>query len=65
MNIFNPKFREARARCKDWREYRMLQTVNEEEAIAEETDPSMIPVFPEISENCDLVLEWGEEESAG
>ncbi|MFC1810354.1 hypothetical protein ACFLZH_02545 [Patescibacteria group bacterium] len=53
MNIYNPKFREARAKCEDWRTYRILQMLDEDEE--EEIDEDDLP---RTSEDVDIVLSW-------
>lgn len=56
MNIFNPKFKEARANCADPGVCR-----HPDDIASEESETDMIVFFPEVPEGVDFVLEWKED----
>lgn len=52
MNIYNPKFREAREKCGDPRTYWQLQGLDEDEEEIDEED------LLRTSNDVDIVLTW-------
>jgi len=55
MNIFNPKFREAREACGCPRKYRQLQDLDDEE---DDEGIDRIPWLPDVQTNVDTLLSW-------